>query len=189
MLKETVDENMLHQFYPEQTLRQLAEEISRRDPINIICQQWKLPLEIGFDLTKLALYDVVFLLDDSGSIHFSGLKDELKFLLKSVAFASSLFDQDGFAVRFMNSDLKGDGIRTEAQAEDLVNRVDFSGVTPLAGSFDRKILAQFAPTDVAVPSTLRKPVMVIIITDGMVKATKLLQSGWVLILFAYIAYR
>lgn len=150
----------------------MASDIARRDPVNAICQQWKIPLEIGFDLVKLALYDIVFLMDDSGSILYSNLRDELKFLLKSVAFASSLFDQDGFSVRFMNSEFRADGIRTGAQAEDLVSRVAFSGMTPLATSFQEKILNEFAPTG---PSSkpLRKPVMIIIITDGMVNPAHL----------------
>ena len=124
-------------------------------------------MEIGFDLVKLALYDIVFLLDDSGSIKFSRLQNELKSILSSAAFASSLFDQDGFSVRFMNSNLQADGVRSEQQAEELVNRADFSGVTPLAASLN-KVLVEFAPRQSNMPPALRKPVLIIIITDGVV---------------------
>lgn len=126
-------------------------------------------MEIGFDLVKLALYDVAFLLDDSGSMRFGdGLIDELKFLLQAVAFASSLFDQDGFTVRFMNSGLEGNNVRTAEQAEALVNQVKFEGVTPLAGSLHDKILMPLVYNP-ANRGALNKPVLVIIITDGQVR--------------------
>lgn len=126
-------------------------------------------MEIGFDLIKLALYDVVFLLDDSGSMRFGdGLIDELKFILSSVAFATSLFDQDGFSVRFMNTDVQGDNIKTEQQANDLISRVRFEDLTPLATSLKYKILEPFL-FEPARRGMLNKPIMVIIITDGRVR--------------------
>jgi hypothetical protein len=156
-------------MYPDSKLHELANQVSRTDPVKNISKAWNIPDEIAFDLVKLALYDIVFLLDDSGSMRFGdGLIDELKFILSSVAFAGSLFDQDGFSVRFMNSDVQGDNIRTEQQAIDLVNKVRFEDMTPLATSLKYKILEPFI-FDAATKGTLNKPVMVIIITDGRVR--------------------
>lgn len=168
ILKETTTENKLGQFYDDGTLRQLAATIGRSDPVTSICNRWDIPLEIAFDLVKLALYDIVFLVDDSGSIEFSKLQGELKALLKSAALASSLFDQDGFSVRFLNSNVEGDNIRTEAQAEDLVNRVRFQGVTPLVTSLRDRILRKYLGEVHEPTPNIRKPLLVIIITDGMV---------------------
>ncbi|KAF8246390.1 hypothetical protein K440DRAFT_366894 [Wilcoxina mikolae CBS 423.85] len=165
ILKETVVENNLQQQYTDETLRRVASEIGRTDPVNAICRSWNIPLEIAFDLVKLSLYDIVFLMDDSGSIEHSKLQGELKSLLKSTAYASSLFDQDGFSVRFMNSDLEADNIRNGAQAEDLVDRVQFWGATPLVGSLEKLLRRQVGPADQV--TTVKKPVLVIIITDGM----------------------
>lgn len=168
ILKETVEENALHQYYNDQTLQQLAADIARRDPVTTICQLWKIPLEIGFDLVKLSLYDTVFLLDDSASIEFSSLQNELKSILRNTALAASLFDQDGFAVRFMNSNLEGNNIKTESQAEDLLNNIAYSGTTPLVRSLKDKILHKFLGAETGpTPFNLRKPLLVIIITDGV----------------------
>ena len=173
ILKETTTENNLATFYDDARLRQLAAQIGRTDPVTTICNRWDIPLEIAFDLVKLALYDIVFLLDDSGSIEFSKLQNELKSLLKSAAFASSLFDQDGFSVRFLNSTVEGDGIRTETQAEDLVSRVKFQGVTPLVTSLRDKILRKYLGEVHEPTPNIKKPLLVIIITDGMVRYSSL----------------
>lgn len=115
---------------------------------------------------KLSLYDTVFLIDDSGSIEHSKLQGELKSILKSTAYASSLFDQDGFSVRFMNSTVEADNFRTGAEADDLVSRVPFRGVTPLVTSLREKILEKsWNP---------QKPLLVIIITDGIVNQPQFL---------------
>lgn len=77
-----------------------------------MCQTWKLPLEIGSDLIKLALFDVVLLVDDSGSMAFEedGSRiDDLKLILERAAYAASLFDADGIQVRFLNSQCVIDG--------------------------------------------------------------------------------
>ncbi|KAI5848917.1 hypothetical protein BZA05DRAFT_403135 [Tricharina praecox] len=167
ILKETTTENNLGNFYDDNRLRQLAAQLGRTDPVTTICGRWDIPLEISFDLVKLALYDIVFLVDDSGSIEFSKLQGELKSLLRSAAFASSLFDQDGFSVKFLNSTVEGDNIRTEAQAEDLVNRVRFQGVTPLVTSLRDKILRKYLGEVHEQTPNIKKPLLVIIITDGM----------------------
>lgn len=161
-----MEENHLHQFYPPQKISAIAKRIAGcgKDPVGTLCRQWGVPLEIGFDLVKQALYDVVFLLDDSGSIRFSELELELKGILQAAAFATSLFDEDGFSVRFLNSDLKGDNIKDGQEAMNLVDRVPFNGETPLAGSLKNKILIPMVEND----RNLKKPLHVIIITDGVV---------------------
>lgn len=166
ILKEAVKEKRIENMYPEPRLLAIAQDLARKDPVNVLCNHWKLPKEVGFDFVKLALFDVVFLLDDSGSMRFGdGLIDELKFILGSVAFATALFDQDGFSVRFMNSSVQQDNIRTEKDAMDLVDRVRFEDVTPLATSLKNKILDPLVyAADRA--GTLKKPFLVIIITDG-----------------------
>lgn len=40
-----------------------------------------------------------------------------------VAFAASLFDQDGIQVRFMNSQIQGNNLRTEQEANNLISQV------------------------------------------------------------------
>jgi hypothetical protein len=168
ILDETVKEKGIGDMYPEARLRSIAAELAKRDPVNTLCNHWKLEKEISFDFVKLALFDVVFLLDDSGSMRFTeGHIDELKFILSNVAYATGLFDQDGFSVRFMNSNIQGDHIKTEGQAAAIVDQVRFEDVTPLATSLKNKILDPYVygPHRAGM---LRKPILVIIITDGKV---------------------
>lgn len=111
-------------------------------------------MEIASDLALLALFDTILYVDDSGSMAFEqdGERiDDLKLILNRVAFATSLFDQDGIQgqykvrrtthmlkrrrsspVRFMNSQVNGDNVTSQQQAEQLVQRVRFSGLVSLA---------------------------------------------------------
>jgi len=91
--------------------------------------------------------------------------DDLKLILSRVAYATSLFDEDGIQVRFMNSPDQGNGIKTEQQVNDMVARTRFSGLTPMGRELQNKILGPLV-LEQARRGNLRKPVLVITITDG-----------------------
>jgi hypothetical protein len=125
--------------------------------------------ERGRDVIKLALFDIILYIDDSGSMAFEESGEriaELKFILSKVAFAASLFDEDGVQVRFMNSFEQGNGIRNEQQINDLVARVRFNGLTPMGKELDKRILQPLV-LGPARSGQLRKPVLIITITDGV----------------------
>ena len=90
---------------------------------------------------------------------------DLKLILSRVAYASSLFDQDGIQVRFMNSDMQGNNIRTEAEVEHLVSQIQFKGLTPMGTSLRNKVLEPVV-VGPARAGQLQKPVLVITVTDG-----------------------
>ncbi len=48
-------------------------------------------------------------------------------IMSRVAYATSLFDQDGIQVRFMNNRIEGNNIASEPAALQLVQQVKFSG--------------------------------------------------------------
>jgi hypothetical protein len=57
------------------------------------------------DCVKLALFDIILYIDDSGSMRFeeNGERiNDLKVILGRIAFAASLFDHDGISVRVSN---------------------------------------------------------------------------------------
>lgn len=125
-------------------------------------------MEVATDVMKLALFDVILYVDDSGSIEFEekGLrKDQLRQILGIVATAASTFDQDGISIRFMNSAEQGDGIRDAEDVTRLVSRVRFSGLTPLGTSLKSKVVDPMV-VGPARANRLEKPVLVITITDG-----------------------
>jgi hypothetical protein len=90
---------------------------------------------------------------------------DLKLILSRVAYTSSLFDDNGITVRFMNSSLEGNNMRDESDIEHLVNTVKFKGLTPLGTSLRAKILDPFV-VEPARSGQLKKPIIIITITDG-----------------------
>lgn len=104
----------------------------------------------------------------------SRIKD-LRLILERVSFAATLFDQDGISLRFMNTDLSGardpqgrplqDGVATEAQIEQIMRGVQFKGLTPMGTSLRKKVIDEIVLAKAA-QGQLKKPVLVIAITDG-----------------------
>lgn len=125
-------------------------------------------MEITVDLVRLALYDIVMFVDDSGSMSFeeNGERiDDLKLILNRTAYVASIMDDDGLQVRFMNNTIQGNNLKSEPEVANLISQVNFRGLTPLGTNLKAKVIDPL----VIAPSrqnTLRKPVMVITITDG-----------------------
>jgi hypothetical protein len=165
-----IQENNLQSFYPPERLDRLVQSLAAEAPGKLarLIHEWAVPMEVATDVMKLALYDVILYVDDSGSIEFEekGLrKDQLRQILGIVATAASTFDQDGISVRFMNSAEQGDGIRDAEDVNRLVSRVRFSGLTPLGTSLKSKVVDPMV-VGPARANRLEKPVLVITITDG-----------------------
>lgn len=178
LLQDCIQEKGLQTFYPPGTpvLDQIAQQAAGK--INQVIQRWRVQKEIANDIVKLALYDIVLYIDDSGSMQFeeegSRIKD-LRLILERVSFAATLFDADGISLRFMNTDLSGmrdqqgrplqDGVSTEAQIETIMRGVQFKGLTPMGTSLRKKVIDEIV-IGKAQQNQLRKPVLVIAITDG-----------------------
>lgn len=104
----------------------------------------------------------------------SRIKD-LRLILERVSFAATLFDADGISLRFMNTDLSGvrdqqgrplqDGCASEAQIEQIMRGVQFKGLTPMGTSLRKKVIDEIV-LQKAASGQLKKPVLVIAITDG-----------------------
>lgn len=65
----------------------------------------------------------------------------------------------------MNSDVQGNGVRSAQQAQQLVEQVRFSGITPLGTNLDRKVIQPLVIQPMRA-RTLQKPVLICVITDG-----------------------
>lgn len=112
--------------------------------------------------------------DNSGSMRFeeNGERiNDLKLILGRVSYAASLFDDDGIQVRFMNAAVVQvnpamlNGIRTEQQVEALFAEVHYSGLTPLGTELKNQVIEPLV-LGPARSGQLRKPVLIITITDG-----------------------
>jgi uncharacterized protein YegL len=167
-LKETIKVNKLEAFYKDpQQLDTLFNRVSqiKLDPI---AQQWKLPKELIFDLISLSLYDIVLYCDDSGSMRMEqgGRRiEEMKNILSKITSIATLFDDDGIQVTFMNSILTQAGVKTESDVIKLVNQVDFNGYTPIGTHLKDKVFKPLIK-EPAKQKKLKKPVLIIVITDG-----------------------
>ncbi|KAJ5653096.1 transcription factor RfeF [Penicillium lividum] len=170
LLISTIQEKNIQSFYPPERLDRLVQSLARDAPAKLqkLIHEWNVPMEVATDVMKLALFDVILYVDDSGSIEFEekGLrKDQLRQILAIVATAAATFDEDGISVRFMNSSESGDGIRSANDVEALVARVRFSGLTPLGTGLKSKVIEPMI-VGPARSGRLDKPVLVITITDG-----------------------
>jgi len=168
ILQQCVQDQNIQAFYPPGSLDMIAAKVASSGALDKIAAEWRMPKELASDLVKLSLFDIVLYIDDSGSMAFEegGERiDDLKLILSRVAYATSLFDQDGIQVRFMNNRTEGNNITTENQALQLVQQIKFSGLTPLGTQMWQKILQPLV-LGPARAGSLQKPVVVIAITDG-----------------------
>ncbi|GJN93992.1 hypothetical protein Rhopal_007055-T1 [Rhodotorula paludigena] len=167
-LQQCVQDQKIQAFYPPGSLEPLAQRIAQSGALNTVAGQWRLPMEIAMDLCKLALFDTVLYIDDSGSMAFeeNGSRiDDAKLIIGRIAFAASLFDHDGIQVFFMNSPTVGNNITSEQQAQQLVSNIRFSGLTPLGTALDQKIVQPLL-LGPARSGQLRKPLLIVGVTDG-----------------------
>ncbi|RYN60430.1 hypothetical protein AA0118_g6086 [Alternaria tenuissima] len=176
LLQACIQEKGLQNFPICQNLDRIAQDAPSK--INQVIQRWRIQKEIANDIVKLALYDIVLYIDDSGSMQFeeegSRIKD-LRLILERVSFAATLFDNDGISVRCMNTDLSNarnqqgrplqDGVATEAQIEEIMRGVNFKGLTPMGSSMETKVINEIV-LQKARSGQMQKPVLVIAITDG-----------------------
>lgn len=173
-----IQEQQLQGFYPPSS--PVIDQIANRAPalINQVIQRWRIAKEIANDIVKLALYDIVLYIDDSGSMQFeeNGSRiEDLKVILERVSFAATLFDTDGISVRFMNTDLghlRGqngqplqDGVANEAHVASIMQGVQFKGLTPMGTSLRKKVIEEIVFAR-AQAGQLRKPILIITVTDG-----------------------
>jgi len=168
ILDHCVRDQRLQTFYPPGSTQQIAQKVAQSGALNRLSQEWRLPKEVAYDCVKIALFDVMLLLDDSGSMRFeeNGERiNDLKVVLGRVAFACALFDHDGISVRFLNSQERGDNLTNEQQAAQLIQRIQFSGLTPLGTAMREKILGPLV-LQPARAGQLRKPALIVSITDG-----------------------
>ncbi|KAL2918937.1 hypothetical protein HK105_201771 [Polyrhizophydium stewartii] len=165
-LKKVVADNKLHAWYGEKALQEVAARVAHIDMAEL-AQRMRLGPEVVFDLVSLALFDVVFFIDDSASmLQEDGSRlEDLKFILAKAAEVMTLFDNDGVQIRFINSGTMGEGIRSADHVNGLITQIQFVHGTPLGTNFKSKIVDPLV-VEPAKTGQLEKPVLAIIITDG-----------------------
>jgi uncharacterized protein YegL len=158
-------QNQLEKFYSKEDIPKIAQKTSQQVNFQALAEFFRIPTSLALELSILALYDIVVFADDSGSMRFedNGARiQDLKNILGRVSQISTLFDSDGISIRFFNDyTIKGDNIKSFADASALVDRNTFQGVTKLGTELFNQVLDPMTNK-----RTMKKPMLVYIITDG-----------------------
>lgn len=167
-LTKCYNDNGLSVYYSQAQLEQI---INRAQSINIERLKSLIKLEsddLVTDIYQLIFYDVAILCDDSGSMNFNGGEciEDLKFVVGVIASVVTLFDEDGISIRFLNNSIELDNQTDSNVVENSINGVKFYGGTPLGSALRRKIVQPFVLDRISSRS-FTKPLMVIILTDGV----------------------
>lgn len=146
-LEQAIQEKHLQVFYPPGTpqLGQIAQRAAQQ--VDRLCQAWRIQKEIANDIVRLALYDVIIYIDDSGSMSFEEngerIKD-LQLILQRVVFAATLFDEDGIEIRFMNDEeippQQLSHIKSDQQVEQVMRTKRYKGLTPFGTRLRERVL-------------------------------------------------
>lgn len=173
-IDSVIQDKNLHFFYPLNSpqYNALLNRVSHVDFPSIAAKR-RIPLELAFDFAAIALVDIIYYVDDSGSMNFdeqwnqsTEKTDDLKLILSRVVDITAMFDDDGLSLRFFNSNHEFDNITSEQDAMNALAKVHYNGGTPLGRNLVSKILEPFVYAK-ARKNQLTKPVMIYIITDGV----------------------
>ena len=162
-LTDLVRANRLESFYDGPALADLAWQVSLHVDFKVLAREMNLSRDQALELSALALYDVVVLADDSGSMRGKRWSD-LQEIFGTLVNIARRFDQDGLGISFLNHRRAGRGIASEAQLNSFLDGITPSGGTRLGTTLDAKILREVR--DLISDDMLQKPVLVLVITDG-----------------------
>lgn len=168
-LQRLVSANQLQAFYSPASIDQLARNLVNRVSWRDIQKLTDIPtMQTLVELSGLALYNIVILIDNSTSMTRPGRKNELENLVSEIVEIARLFDDDGVDIRVFNDNqgaTGGNGLLTMEQVSDVIQRVQYSRGTPIGQVIKQKVLEDLVyPLESS--NQLSKPVLVICITDG-----------------------
>ncbi|KAL8930667.1 MAG: hypothetical protein Q9208_000538 [Pyrenodesmia sp. 3 TL-2023] len=185
LLRSAIQENQLQSMISPNDPR--LDAYAARAPAQVanFASQYNIPMEIARDVVKLALFDVILYIDDSGSMEFEENGNrvvQLKKILSQVVSTILLFDDDGISVRFMNwqprrlqygeqpqpgevTENMLDRIQTDQMLQYIAAQIPFKGLTPLGTSLRQRVLDPLV-LGPARSGALKKPVLILTITDG-----------------------
>ncbi|PUU80831.1 hypothetical protein B9Z19DRAFT_1106808 [Tuber borchii] len=142
-----------------------GEEMARKLITEMGCSR-----EVAKDLAVLTLYDVAILIDDSDSMIYEergARKNTLIQFVDHITEICSMANESGLlAMRFMNG-RRGKKNWT-GKSQEYLNNHSYGGLTRIGTALKEKILDLFA---IGNPNQ-RKPLLVLIITDGAVEGER-----------------
>ncbi|KAL5342249.1 hypothetical protein BJX70DRAFT_386335 [Aspergillus crustosus] len=125
------------------------------------------PIQIN-KLARLALYQPILYVDDSGSMQDDSRMDRATALVKRMTTVATLLvpDNKGIHLRFINKD---DSTANNLRAAAVEQRMKFTpeGWTEIGTNLKKKVLQPFVYDVISGGAVLPRPVLVLTITDGM----------------------
>ena len=164
--------NKLHNFYTQERLQTFVNRACKHD-YKILMNEWNIPtIDMTVDFAVLGLYDIVIYADDSGSMATEEPAEDnmtrwevLKNVISTCGFWASLMDADGVVVRFINSNVEGNGIKTMNEIKGMFRNVRPHGGTPLGEKMQERIIQHIIEPFIR-NQQLERPVLILTLTDG-----------------------
>lgn len=163
--------NKIHAFFTQHELQKYVENACQHDYKQIMKSWGFTSLTKTIDLSMLAIYDLILVIDDSGSMlrpeGYITRADIARHVTQIVSYVGSLMDDSGIEIRFMNSNLQGNNVKDCKYIDDLMVKaspINGNG-TPLGYTLRKKVFEDIISNPLR-HNKLKKPVCVMIITDG-----------------------
>ncbi|KAF9094380.1 hypothetical protein BGX27_001467 [Mortierella sp. AM989] len=164
IIRKCVMENKLGAIYYEDKIHKIVKRVKRTN-FETISKSWNgVDIPLARELCKLALYDIILLVDDSGSIFASqdNRHEELIMVSSVISEVAALFDDDGIEIVSLHSK-SHKNIRNGKEASKYIkNMKSGRGNTQLGRALRDKVLSPFRQSK----GKIQKPVLIYIITDG-----------------------
>ncbi|KAL8846131.1 MAG: hypothetical protein Q9221_008762 [Calogaya cf. arnoldii] len=214
LLQTTIQQKSLQNMIPlnHPILDRYTQRASSQ--VDQLCATREIPPEIGRDLVKLALFDIIIYIgksgcvivlhkltgtDNSASMEFhkdDGRINDLKLIMNRAVTTSILFDEDGISIRFMNDwdsnpasdgvDMRRlDNVKDERMVDHITGKIKYTGLTPLGTQLRNKIVEPMV-LGPARNRQLQKPVLILTITDGQPQGDGPSHPNTVLFQFAQV---
>lgn len=148
-------------------LQNLAEKAAKA--AKQIQEEYNLEPEEVLHLAKIALYDIVILCDNSGSMKIAKRRPALAQTLTSIAHWATQLEPRGIRIRFLNSDDddsgRFDNLADLPEIEDRVNEAKLHGPTRLGTMLSKKIVKPMLEK-IENGAADSRPLIAVVITDG-----------------------
>ena len=167
----------LYNFYTDSSLQTLVNRACKHD-WRLIQARFGVPtIEETVDMAVMGLYDIVFLIDDSGSMDISELSDDnlkrmqtARQIVSKIAFIATMTDPDGVVVRAYNDPKEGNGLSTVQQVDAYFDGLIPNNGTPSGSSLRQKIIDPIVKP-LLLNNELHRPILIINVTDGVPTVT------------------
>lgn len=165
----------LFAFYTQDQLQNLVNRTCKHD-WKILKREWNFQsVDSVTDLCVVALYDVIIVNDDSGSMHYVEPSEKvkrwdiLKEVVKTITFFASLLDDNGIDLMFLNYPEIKKGVKSFSEVEKLFKTVVPNNDDPIGATIRERIFNQMVLPflNPSCEEKLNKPLLIINVTDGL----------------------